>query len=234
MSHFLNLDEVDVDGAVREAADAVSGDTRLSFLKKAGLGTGAVMSGGAVLAAFAPSAFASSGRPPASFGPGDVGILNYALTLEYLEAAFYNTAIANGVITDPGLKALAAKITTDENTHVAFLQKGLGRAAVKSPKFDFGSAVTSQASFAATSMALENTGVSAYFGQGFNIKSSAYLKDAISILTIEARHAGAIGYYLDAASGAAVANSVSPEGAFDKPRTAAEVLTIVKGTGFIV
>jgi hypothetical protein len=88
--------------------------------------------------------------------------------------------------------------------------------------------------FAATSMALENTGVSAYFGQGFNIAKAADLKAAISILTVEARHAGAIGFFLDSKGGKTVANSVSPEGAFDKPRTAAQVLSIVAGTKFIV
>ena len=56
-----------------------------------------MVGGGALFSAFAPSAFAAGGgRPPASFGKGvDVGILNDALTLSNLEAAFYNGATAN-------------------------------------------------------------------------------------------------------------------------------------------
>ena len=229
MSDF-RLDAVDVDGAVREAAERVGGDTRLSFLRKAGLGAGAVMGGGAVLAAFAPGAMAAGmGRPPATFGKGDVGVLNYALTLEYLEATFYADAVAGVSFSDPHLKALATKIAADEAAHVAFLKRALGTHAVKKPKFDFGAAVQTESTFAATSQVLENTGVGAYFGQAFNIAKPADLAAAVSILTVEARHAGAIGYYNDA-----TAKAVSPSGAFDKPLTAATVLAAVKKTGFIV
>lgn len=230
MTEEFSLESIDVDGAVREAAANVSGDTRLSFLQKAGLGAGALMGGGAVLSAFAPSALAAGkGRPPASFGSGDVGILNYALTLEYLEATFYKEAVGNIKFSDPHLAALAKKIASDEKAHVAFLRSALGSKAVAKPKFDFGVTVTDQAKFAATSQVLENTGVGAYFGQAFNIAKPADLAAAVSILTVEARHAGAIGFYNDMTAAA-----VSPSGAFDKPVTATVVLGAVKATGFIV
>jgi hypothetical protein len=230
MSAQMNLTTVDVDGAVREAAETASRDTRLSFLRKAGLLGGSALGGGALLGALVPNALAaSSGRPPASFGAGDVGILNYALTLEYLEANFYAQAVANISFSDSHLAALAKVIAGHEAAHVAYLKAALGSKAVAQPTFDFGDAVKSQATFAATSQVLENTGVGAYFGQAFNIAKPADLKAAVSILTIEARHAGAIGYYNDP-----TAKMVSPNGAFDKPVTAATVLAAVKGTKFIV
>jgi hypothetical protein len=218
----INLAEIDVDGAVRESAAAVAGDSRLDFLKKAGLAGGAAVGGGALLSAVAaPGAFAaaSHGRPPKSFGKGDVGILNYALTLEYLEAAFYDEATASGKITDPLTAKFLAVVTRDENAHVKALKQALGSKAAKKPKFDF----------QATAQVLENTGVHAYFGQGFNIKRPAYLKAAISILTVEARHAGVIGL-INGGS----AKDIAPDGPFDTPYTAAKVLKAVKATGFIV
>jgi hypothetical protein len=229
MSYNINLEEIDADGAVREAAEQVSGDTRLGFIKKAGLAGGAMVSGGAVLSALAPSALASTqvGRPPAKFGKGDIGILNYALTLEYLEAAFYNGATAAKLPLSAQAAVFLETVTKDENEHVKFLKKALGKKAAAEPKFDFKGANTNAETFMATAEVLENTGVHAYSGQALNIKTPAYVKAAVSILTIEARHASVIGL-LNGSKG-----MITPNGAFDTPYTAQKVLAAVKSTGFI-
>jgi hypothetical protein len=232
MDH-IDLHSMDVDGAIAEthatAVEAVdSGHTRSNFLRKGALAGGAAMSGGAILGALLPGTALAAGKgtPPSSFGKGDIGILNYALTLEYLESAFYNAASKNNVAHgDKQLNHLLTTIKKDEAAHVAALKKALGSKAVKMPKFDFGKAVTDKDTFAATSYVLENTGVHAYIGQAGNISNSAYLLVALSIVTIEGRHSGAIGSYLG--------KSIAPSGPFDTGWTAAKVLTAVKGTGFI-
>jgi len=225
----INLDLVDQDGAIREAHEqATSGSTRLDFLKRAGIGAAGLASGGAILAALAPSAMAA-GAVPASYGAGDIGILNYALTLEYLERAFYNTATSNGIVKDPQLKGILETATRDERAHVAFLKKALGSKAVAMPKFNFGDAVKSESKFAATSFVLENTGVHAYSGQAGNIKNPTYLLAALSIVTIEARHAAAVGSYLKNSP-----TEIAPSGSFDTGKSASTILAAVKATGFIV
>ncbi|HEY5319159.1 MAG TPA: ferritin-like domain-containing protein [Solirubrobacteraceae bacterium] len=228
MNYELNLEQIDVDGAIGEATDAVSGDTRMAFLRKAGIGAGAMVSGGAILGALAPAAFAS-GRPPAKFGKGDIGILNYALTLEYLEAAFYNGATAANMSLSAQTAAFLKVVTKDENAHVAYLKKALGSKAVAKPKFDFKGMNTDPAKFMATAFVLENTGVHAYSGQALNITSPKVVAAALSIVTIEARHASVIGLINNPSGG-----SIAPNGPFDTPYTAAKVLLKVKGTGFIV
>jgi hypothetical protein len=230
MTYEINLAEVDVDGAIGEAAHEVSGDTRLNFLKKAGLATGATMSGGAILSALAPSALAAGGgRPPASFGKGDIGILNYALTLEYLEAAFYNGASAANLPLTPQGGAFLKVVTKDENAHVKFLKTALGSKAAKEPKFDFKGTNTNAEMFMKTAQVLENTGVHAYSGQALNIANPKYVAAALSILTIEARHASVIGLLNEPAG-----EDIAPNGPFDTPLPAGAVLSAVKGTGFIV
>jgi ferritin-like protein len=244
MSYRLNVDDVDVDGALRETAEAVSGDTRLDFLKKTGIAGGALMSGGAILSAFAPSAFAGQsdlsgygsshhhhyqGRPPKSFGPGDIGILNFALTLEYLEAAFYNGAGAAGLTLSQQAAGFLKVVTKDENAHVAFLKEALGSKAVAEPKFDFKGTNTDPEMFLKTSYVLENTGVHAYLGQVANIVSPKYLTAAGTIVTIEGRHAGAVGLLLEPNG-----EMIAPEGPFDVPLPARTILTDVEETGFIV
>jgi hypothetical protein len=222
----INLEAVDTDAAIRDAAREVSGDTRLSFLRKGAVAGGAALSGGAILSALIPSTALAKGAPPSSVGKGDIGILNFALTLEYLERAFYNEATAKGKISDPKTRTFLKITTRDERAHVAFLKKALGKHAVKQPKFNFHGIPADPAKFAATAYVLENTGVHAYLGQAGNIKTPAYLLAAASIVTIEARHSGAIGSIID--------KSISPNGSFDNGWTAHKVLAAVKSTGFIV
>jgi hypothetical protein len=236
MDPDFNIEQVDVNGDIRETAhdamDALEsrGDTRLSFLKKAGLAGGAVMGGGALLTALTPAAAMAKGKgaPPASFGKGDIGILNFALTLEYLEAAFYNEATKNKVASGAQESAFLKVATTDENAHVAFLKKALGSKATSAPKVEFGDA-TSKAKWLPTAFALENTGVHAYSGQVLNISNPAYVAAAASILTIEARHASVAGLLIKP-----TVKNQTPDGPFDTPFTAAEVLKAVEGTGFLV
>jgi hypothetical protein len=221
----INLEAIDVDGAVREAAGEVAGDTRLGFLRKGAMAGGAALGGGAILSALVPGTALAVGRPPSSFGAGDIGILNYALTLEYLESSFYNEATSRGKITDPKLVQLLRTVTKDENAHVKLLKSVLGSHAIKKPKFDFQGIPGDQAKFAATSYVLENTGVHAYLGQAPNIKAAKVLLTAASIVTVEARHSGAIGLYLG--------KGIAPSGPLDTGLSAAKILAAVKNTGFI-
>jgi hypothetical protein len=62
--HQINLEAVDTDGAVREAAEEVSGDTRLSFLRKGAVAGGAALGGGAILSAVIPGTAFAKGAPP--------------------------------------------------------------------------------------------------------------------------------------------------------------------------
>jgi hypothetical protein len=211
------LEELDVDGAIREAASKVDGDTRAAFLKKAGIGAGAVVAGGAFAGAI-------PGIASAGVAKSDVAILNFALTLEYLEAAFYAEAVSKGNFSGKTL-AFAQVVAHHEAAHVAFLKSALGKAAVKSPKFDFKGTNLDAAKFMATAQVLEDTGVAAYLGQAGNIKSKKILGAAGSILAVEARHAGWI---------RDLNNAPGAPSAFQGPKTKAQVLAAVSGTGFIV
>jgi hypothetical protein len=211
------LEELDVDGAIREAASKVDADTRASFLRKAGIGAGTVIGGSAFLGAVPAIASAGTAR-------SDVAILNFALTLEYLEAAFYAEAVRKGRFTGK-VGEFARVVAKHEAAHVAFLKSALGPAAVKSPKFNFKGTTTNKAKFMATAQVLEDTGVAAYLGQAGNIKSKKILGAAASVLAVEARHAG---WVRD------LNNVPGAPAAFQGAKSKAQILSAVKGTGFIV
>jgi hypothetical protein len=238
----MDLGQFDRDGALQEAASVagveMSHHTRLGFLRRVGAVGGAVAGGGAVLGALAPDALAATGgmgrryqrgRPPVSFGKGDVGIANFALLLEYLESTFYNEAKKAGAITDPATMAFLNLTVTDENAHVRILESLLGADAIKRPVFDFQGIPEDEKKFQETAFVLENTGVHAYIGQARNLYSPTILTYAAGIATIEGRHAAIIGSILDDKVG-----HTAPNGPVDNPLSANEVLLAVKGTGFIV
>src|SRR3954447_23231154 len=153
--------EFDTDGAVAEAEDAAV--TRSSLMARGVALGGGLLGGGALLGLLAPRASA------ATLAKGDVAILNYALTLEYLEAAFYTEAEAMGALS--GELALFAQVVgAHERAHVKALKAALGRQAVKRPKFDFRGTTESASDFAATAQVLEDTGVAAYAGQAPRVK----------------------------------------------------------------
>jgi len=224
----FQLSDVDVDGAIQETASKVDGETRAAFLRKAGVAGGATLGAGAFMGMLPELAAAAPSKKQ------DIEILRFALTLEYLEAAFYKEAIASGALSGP-VRALAVKLNQDEQTHVSALRrtiKSLGGKALSSPKFDFQGTTKDQTKFVETSFVLENTGVRAYLGQAGRLKSKALLGAAASIATVEARHAGAIAVVLNKTPFEGKF-SISPSGSFDRASSMSIILKEVGKTKFI-
>jgi hypothetical protein len=145
-----------------------------------------------------------------------VDILNFALTLEYLETDFYaNKAKAVGLSGEA--RRLAATFAEQEQQHVDALRKAIqssGGMPARKPTFAF--PVSDQAGFLKLAYVLENTGVGAYNGAGPSLKNKELLAAAGSIVQVEARHAAAIGLL--------TGQPVTPNGGFDKPLTKQQVL----------
>jgi rubrerythrin len=159
--------------------------TRAGFLLRSSLAAGAVFGAGAV-SPFIRQAIAQDG--------GDLEILNFALTLEYLETEFYETA-GKRVKLSSDVRALAKRLAEDEAEHVSALTgaiKTAGGKPAKKPTFAFGGAFASESAFLKVANVLEDTGVSAYNGAGPGLKSKDILAAAGSIVQIEARHAALI------------------------------------------
>jgi len=143
----------------------------------------------------------------------DIDVLNYALTLEHLENAFYSGALANFSEADfqnaglPWARGRYVQIAAHEATHVAALTAALGTQATEACTYSF--PYTDVKSFAALSQVLESVGASAYTGAAQFISTPAYLTVAGSILATEARHAAWIS--------SAVNNGAPFYGSFEVP-----------------
>jgi hypothetical protein len=211
-----------VEQLVRDDSD------RKRFLKMAG-SAGAASFGAFVLAACGSSSSSSSSSTAAapaattsssSANTNDIGILNYALTLEYLETEFYAKVIAAKLFSG-SVGSLIKTFGAQEATHVAALTaaiKQLGGTPVAKVEGKF--PITTAAATAELAYTVENLGASAYLGQAPLIQSKTVLAAALAIHTVEARHASTIGTL--------VKKSVTPDGGFAKPADMSEVLAAVK------
>jgi hypothetical protein len=178
----------DTDMAAPELATVdVKGMTRESFMIRGAVAAGSVY-GLSTVAPFVSEALAEGGG-------GDLGIANFALTLEYLESAFYTMAVKNVKGLSSDVKQLATTLRDNEGEHVDALTatiKKAGGKPVKAPGVDFGGAFASEAAFLKTAQTFEDLGVGAYNGAGPLIKDKNILASAGAIVQVEARHAGAI------------------------------------------
>jgi rubrerythrin len=197
----------------------------------------------------AKKAFAQSGGLPQDI----VDVLNFALTLEYLENEFYQTGLGTGGLIPTADRAVFEPIAAHEAAHVALLQGVLGASAVQKPTFDFtaGGAFNpfgDYPTFQALAQGFEDAGVRAYKGQATALMANDdVLTTALRIHSVEARHASAVrrlrgqkGWITgsqtdvaalqpiyageDAANGGA--SSPAANEAFDEPLTMAQVLEI--------
>jgi rubrerythrin len=200
---------------------------RNRFLKMAGA-TGAASFTAFVLAACGSSSESSSTAGTAATtadvatgsNSGDLAILNYALTLEYLETSFYEKVNASGLYSDK-VASLLETFGGQEKTHVEALKgavEKLGGTPAADPNGKF--PITSAAQVAQLAYTVENLGAAAYLGQAAKIQSPEILATALAIHTVEARHAATLGTL--------VKKSITPDGAFAKPAEMSTVLAAVK------
>ncbi|MBA2349143.1 MAG: ferritin-like domain-containing protein [Solirubrobacterales bacterium] len=191
----------------------VTGSTRGAFLLRATMSAGAILGTGA-LSPFVTGALAQGGK-------GDVDILNYALTLEYLEAGFYARAL-DRVNMSREVRTLAEEIGSNEDEHVDALKAAIesaGGTPIKKPGLSFGGAFANEKTFLRFANIFEDTGVSAYNGAAPMIRSKEILAAAGSIVQIEGRHAALIRLQR---------NKPPAPLAFDKASSMEEVVKAVK------
>jgi len=154
------------------------------------------------------------------YGPGDLGIAIFALTLEYFETDFYAKAIASGQLKGK-LLSTAHHFAAQEAQHVKALEAFITQLGGMLPqrqqtKFTF----DTPASVLQLAVTFENLGAGAYLGQADRIGNKQLLAAALTIHSVEARHAAALSV--------AAKQNPTPDGAFAQPQTAFNVITTLQ------
>lgn len=223
-----------------DATDSTTDDTRSRRTLLRGVGLGGAGALALVLSACGgdddeddstastPSTTSTTSTQSKAQGGGDLEIVNYALTLEYLEADFYDQVIKSGEITDKATVDLAKEIGENEQDHVDALlktAKSLGTPA-KKPKTNFDDVLAGGPDkILQTAATVENIGAAAYLGQASKIKNKEILAAALSIHSVEARHAAALNQLVGRGfTGSGATEGSIPDGPFAKPMSMQQVL----------
>jgi rubrerythrin len=206
----------DPGAAVRAVGEDDASTSRERFLQRAIVAGGALVAGG-VLVAGLPR-LAASAQSPAQ----DVEIFNFALLLEYTQAAFYGEAVERAELTGELLE-FAKVVANHERAHVDYLRDALGSEARDEPTTDFGNATADPDAFGAAAVTLEDVAVAAYNGQAANLTKGA-LQAAATIISVDARHAAWIRSIIGESPAA---------DAVDAPLTAEEATARLDETGFL-
>lgn len=215
------MDTSNYPGPISLTEETLSTDsTRRGFLTTLMVGAAAATT----LVAAPASVFAASGKMKhvgAGVPTSDAAILNYALTLEHLEAHFYEKAAAS-FHGNSYLTTLIKVLRYDEESHVNALTaaiKSVGYTPVgPAMSYNFPNVFGKKAAFLNFAATVEDAGVHAYLGQAPNIKTASILLTAASIVTVEARHTGAV---------RAMLHRNPTDGPFDKGLTKQQILGIV-------
>jgi ferritin-like protein len=210
----LTLAQVDVDGALQQMAAAALPTSRGAFLRRSLVGAAAGL--GALLAG------ADADAAPAQT-QNDIALLRFDLVLEYLQAGLYTEAERLGSLT-PQTLGWARVVGAHERAHARAIKGLLGRNAVPSPEFDYGSVTSNERAFVKTAVAFEDLTAALLKWQAPRLDSRPLVAAVATLHSVETRHAAWIRHIVG------LPPATTP---FDKPASQQRMARLIASTHFV-
>jgi hypothetical protein len=210
------LDDVDRDGAFRETAETAFALSRSDLLSRS---AGVVAAGVATYFGLAArNAHAATGMTSK-----DIAILRFDQVLEALQSGLYTEAERLGAL-KPETLAWARVVGAHERAHLQAIKNLLGPKVVKSPAFNYGNVTSDEAAFLKTTVAFEDLTAALLKWQAPRLDSRAIVAAAVSLHSVETRHAAWIRHLIGLQPAAT---------AFDKPASQQKMAELIDSTHFI-
>jgi hypothetical protein len=210
------LAEIDRDGALRETAAWAFPLTRGELFRN----TAATAAAGAV--GYFASSWDDADAATAKTA-NDIAILRFDQVLEYLQAGLYTEAERLGAL-KPETLSWARVVGAHERAHLRAIERLLGPNVVKSPGFDYGSITSDERAFLKTAVAFEDLTAALLKWQAPRLDSRAIVAAAVSLHSVETRHAAWIRHLVGLEPATA---------AFDKPASQKKMQELIDSTHFL-